>query len=112
MHQKKFLKGRQESIIQLLTVRYFRRTFMQRARQVFLQMLNFQTGIRRYWMVKYNQWWFETLWDTCEDNITKKLWKKEFRMSIETFQYLLDLIGVNLQRLDTRFRKATKLKKD
>ena len=29
-------------------------------------------------------------------------------MSVETFQYLLDLIGVNLQRLDTRFRKAIK----
>ena len=50
--------------------------------------------------------------DTREDDVIKELWKKEFRMSVETFQYLLDLIGVNLQRLDTRFRKATKLKKD
>ena len=111
MHQKKFLKRRQESIIQLLTVRYFRRTFMQRARQVFLQMLSFQTGIRRYWMMHYTQLWFETMWDTREDDVTKELWKKEFRMSVKTFQYLLDLIGVNLQRLDTRFRKAIKVEK-
>ena len=46
--------------------------------------------------------------DTREDDVTKELWKKEFLMSVETFQYLLDLISVNLQRLDTRFRKAIK----
>ena len=32
-------------------------------------------------------------------------------MSVETFQYLLDLIGVNLQRLATRFRKPIKVEK-
>ena len=62
-------------------------------------------------MMQYNQLWFETLWDTREDDVTKELWKKESRMSIETFQYLLDLIGVNLQRLNTRFRKAIKVEK-
>ena len=50
MHQKKRIKRRQESIFQQLTVRYFRRTLIQRARQAFLKMLNFQTGRRRYWM--------------------------------------------------------------
>ena len=62
-------------------------------------------------MMQYNQLWFETMWDTREGDVTKELWKKEFRMSVETFQYLLDLTGVNLQRLDTRFRKATKVEK-
>ena len=62
-------------------------------------------------MMQYNQLWFETMWDTREDDVTKELWKKEFRMSVETFQYLLNLIGVNLQRLDTRFRKAIKVEK-
>ena len=52
-------------------------------------------------MLQHNQLWFETMWDTRQDDVTKELWKKEFRMSIETFQYLLDLIGVNLQCLDT-----------
>ena len=32
-------------------------------------------------------------------------------MSIETFQHLLDLIDINLQRLDTRFLKAIKVEK-
>ena len=41
----------------------------------------------------------------------KELWKTEFRMSVETFQYLLGLIGVNLQHLDTCFRKAIKAEK-
>ena len=75
MHQN------QKSIILLLTVRYFRRTLIQSARQAFLQMLNFQTG-RRYWMIQYNQLWFETMWDTREDDVTKELWKKEFRVSV------------------------------
>ena len=35
----------------------------------------------------------------------------EFRMSAETFQYLLDLIGINLQHLDTRIWKAIKAEK-
>ena len=51
------------------------------------------------------------MWDTREDDVTKELRKKEFRMSVETFQYLLDLIGVNLQRIYTRFRKAIKVEK-
>ena len=49
-HQEKLKKRRQESIIQLVTVTYFRRTLIQRASHAFLQMLNFQTG-RRYWMM-------------------------------------------------------------
>ena len=63
-------------------------------------------------MMQYNQLWFETMWDTGEEDVTKELWKKEFRITVETVQYLLDLIGVNLQRLDTRFQKLSKLKKD
>ena len=33
-------------------------------------------------MMQYNQLWFETMWGTREDDITKELWKKEFRMSV------------------------------
>ena len=76
MIQKKFKKRRQESIIQLLIVRYFRRTLIQRTRKAFLQMLNFQTGRKRCWMMQYNQLWFETMWDTREDDVTKELWKR------------------------------------
>ena len=62
-------------------------------------------------MMQYSQLWFETIWDTREDDVTKELWKKEFRMSVETFQYLLDLISLKLQRLDNHFRKAIKVEK-
>ena len=87
----------------MLTVSYFRRTLIQRAREDFLQMLNFQTGRKRYSMMQHNQLWLETTWDTRKEDETKELWKKEFRISVEKFQYLLDLIGINLQRLDNRF---------
>ena len=89
----------------------FLANFNSETRQAFSQMLNFQTGRRRYWMRQYNQLSFESVWDTREDDVTKELWKKEFRMSVETFQHLLDLIGINLQRLDTRFLKAIKVEK-
>ena len=32
-------------------------------------------------------------------------------MSVETFQYLLDLTGINLKRLDNRFQRAIKIDK-
>ena len=76
---------------------------IQRTREAFLQMLNFQTGRKRYSMMQHNQLWLETMWDTRKEDETKELWKKEFRMSVEKFQYLLDLIGINVQRLDNRF---------
>ena len=62
-------------------------------------------------MMQYNQLWFETMWDTRKEDETKELWKKEFRMSVEKFQYLLDLIGINAQRLDNRFWKGIKIEK-
>ena len=85
--------------------RIFSAYFNSESKTSLLQVLNLQTGRRRYWMMQYNHFWFETTWGTREDDITKELWKKEFRMSVETFKYLLDLIGVNLQGHDTRFRK-------
>ena len=47
-----------------------------------------------------------------EDGVMKELWKKEFRMSVETFQYLLGLIGVIYSVLIPVFEKLSKLKKD
>ena len=51
IHGEKLKERRQESIIHLLTVKYFLRTLIQRPRQTFLLMLNFQTGRRRNWIM-------------------------------------------------------------
>ena len=62
-------------------------------------------------MVEYNQLGFETSWDNCETTIVKGMWKKEFRMTVETFRYLLGLVGRKLKKVDTFFRKAINVEK-
>ena len=46
MHQKKLKRRRQDSIIQLLTVRYFRRTLIQRAIKLYNKITNFRGVFR------------------------------------------------------------------
>ena len=55
-------------------------------------------------MMEFNQIWFETIWDNCK-------WRKEFRMSVETFHYVLGLPGRNLKKINTFFRRAIKVEK-
>ena len=62
-------------------------------------------------MTNYNQLWFESMWTNRENSIVRELWKKEFKMSVETFQFILDLVGRNLSRVDTKFRKAVAVEK-
>ena len=60
-------------------------------------------------MVEYNQLGFETNWQNRETAFVKGMWKKEFRMTVETFRYLIGLVGRKLNKTDTFFRKAIKV---
>lgn len=62
-------------------------------------------------MVECNQLGFETNWKNCETATVKGIWKKEFKMTVETFRYLIGLVGRKLKKVDTFFRKALKLEK-
>ena len=47
---------------------------------------------RRYWMLEYNQHWFERLGEHKSEIIFKELWKREFRLKVEIFQFVVNLV--------------------
>ena len=56
---------------------------------------------RRAWVRPRPQNWFKTLLASPALNF---LWKKHFKVTRETFEYLCDLVRANLQKQHTRFR--------
>ena len=55
---------------------------------------------RRYWMIKYGQSWFDWLWNNRDNELFKETWKKEFRFSLETFYFLVDLVQDKIEKSD------------
>ena len=66
---------------------------------------------RRYWMIKYGQSWFDWLWNNRDNELFKETWKKEFRFSLETFYFLVDLVQDKIEKCDMSFRKVVPLEK-
>ena len=56
---------------------------------------------RHYWILEYDQHWFERLWEHINETIFKKLWKREFRLKVETFQFVVNLVKNNMGRRNT-----------
>ena len=52
---------------------------------------------RRYWMINYEERWFEKMIAGKNEPIFQELWKNEFRMLPSTFHFI-----VNLVEADTR----------
>ena len=63
---------------------------------------------RRAWAWPRNQKWFDLL---LADRSLDSQWPEHFRISRQTFEYLCDLLRPDLQRQDTRMRKATTVEK-
>ena len=60
---------------------------------------------RRFWMINYGQTWFERFWANCFDHYFREIWRREFRFSVETFDFIKYLVR------NTFFRKAIPLEK-
>ena len=76
----------------------------RRAMLMFFTQMNQQIAQRRRrraWLWPRPQNWFRSLLATPALNF---LWKEHFRVTRETFDYLCDLVRVNLQKQHTRFR--------
>ena len=76
----------------------------RRAMLMFFSQMNQQIAQRRRrraWLWPRPQNWFRSLLATPALNF---LWKEHFRVTRETFDYLCDLVRVNLQKQHTRFR--------
>ena len=66
---------------------------------------------RRDWMIKYGQLWFDRLWNPRENELFKETLKKEFRFSLETLYFLMNLVQDKMEKSYTSFRKAIPLGK-
>ena len=55
------------------------------------------------WVYPRPQGWFEEMY---ENPVMFSLWKNDFRVSKETFDYICQLVGPYLSRQNTRFRKS------
>ena len=81
-----------------------RRRNQRRAMLMFFSQMNQQNAQRRRrraWLWPRPQNWFRSLLANPALNF---LWKEHFRVTRETFEYLCDLVRVNLQKQHTRFR--------
>ena len=52
----------------------------------FLFLFNSLPTQRRYWMIEYNQAWFENMWSNRYEEVFNELWSKEFRLHPQTFE--------------------------
>ena len=71
-----------------------------------LQLIFISPRQRRYWMMIYNQAWFEKLWDNRHDTIFTEIWRREFRVSPTTFEFIVDLVRGQLEKHHTNFRQS------
>ena len=60
------------------------------------------------WVYPRPQGWFEEMY---RNPVMFSLWKNDFRVSKETFDYICQLVGPYLSRQNTRLRKAIPLNK-
>ena len=66
---------------------------------------------RRYWMMEYKQGWFENIWPRRHDIIYNEIWQREFRLTANVFDYVVNLVREQIQRRDTNFRKCVATEK-
>ena len=61
-------------------------------------------------MMEYDQSWFERMWYKRHDLLFQDLWVKEFRMSRETFEFVVELVRENIRNIQQLLEMPLKLK--
>ena len=61
-------------------------------------------------MMEYGQSWFERMWYKRHDLLFQDLWVKEFRMSRETFEFVVELVRGNIRNIQQLLETPLKLK--
>ena len=62
-------------------------------------------------MIEYDQSWFERMWYKRRNLLFQDLWVKEFRMSPNTFEFVVDLVQENIEKHSATFRDVIKVEK-
>lgn len=87
----------------------------QRWRHVVVALLNSDPSrlrrirrAKRAWCFPRNQFWFETL---LSGSFVEEWWKENFRISRNTFRFIVRLVGPDLAKEDANMRKALSVEK-
>ena len=85
---------------------------LERRRRVSVAVIFFSKRLeRRYWMNKLQQQWFDDMWRLRGNEIVSSFFRKEFRVSVPTFEYIINIVRVPMMRQTTIFREAISLEK-
>ena len=106
LRQKAQRQRRQNLLMLFTTLHYLRMKAIQNQRNAILSILSLSKRKRRYWMIHYNQLFFETLWNQRRNDVIKEVWKKNYPMTVETFEEILNMISWALRCDDTNVRRA------
>ena len=66
---------------------------------------------RRFWMIDYGQDWFQRLWQNRNQPIYQEFCKREFRLQIETFEYIVNLLRPSIEKQNTFWWEAITVEK-
>ena len=65
----------------------------------------------RYWMINYEQMWFQKMIARKDEPIFQELWKNEFRMLPSTSDFIVNLVEAGMRKEDPYFRKTISIQK-
>ena len=86
------------------------RQFLHRRRMFLARLLRARRvrRIRRVWVYPRPQHWLEEM---LNNRALNSLWKRHFRVSRGTFDYICGIVSLDIQRQNTRFRQAIPVQK-
>ena len=93
LRQKAQRQRRQNLLMLFTTLHYLRMKAIQNQSNAILSIISLSKRKRRYWMIHYNQLFFETLWNQRRNDVIKEVWKKNYPMTVETFEEILNMIS-------------------
>eukprot|EP00795_Rhopilema_esculentum_P003531 gene3531-2015_t len=76
-----------------------------------LKEANLLRTAKRVWSIEKPQQWFDRLWDNEEFDTLDDYWKQEFRFSKRSFNDILKIVAGDMEKIDTKFRKAIPIQK-
>ena len=90
---------------------YLRMKAIQNQRNAILSLLSLPKMRRRYWIIHYNQLYIETPWNQRRSDVVKEIGKRDYRISVETFEEILNMTSLALRCDDTNTRRVVPVKK-
>ena len=72
---------------------------LKRRKLIFNNLMTFLNiaSVRHYWMLEYDQHWFERPWEHKTETIFRELWKREFQLKVETFQFVVNVVKNDME---------------